>query len=229
MLHTHGKGRNGRKALLRGGFGVKRRFNFFWLNSLKECSEAKRRTAQGVLGAAFFSTFGVGAFTFALSVNAESVGLSPSWLGLAFSGYFLARLVLAPLAGYGADFIGAMPLLLTATGAGAVTPFLYSVFPATETLGVIQICLGFCAGIIKPVSMSLLGECVPPQNRGRLFGAYNTCLYAAFVIAPLAGGGAINLQGGIGSLTLAWPSIGMGLTFLFFSAQEPYPQLRWLK
>lgn len=193
-----------------------RRLNFFWQNSLNECSEEKRRTAQGVLGSAFFSTFGVGAFTFALSVNAGPDGLSASWLGFAFSGYFLARLVLAPLAGYGADFIGAMPLLLTATGAGTILPVFYFIFPANGTLGIIQICLGFCAGIVKPVSMSLLGECVPQNKWGRLFGAYNTCLYAALVIGPLVGGAAINIQGGIGPLTLAWPSLGMGLTFLFF-------------
>ncbi|WP_031485016.1 MFS transporter [Maridesulfovibrio frigidus] len=195
---------------------MRRQFNFLWRNSLNECSTAQRRTVQGVLGAAFFSTFGVGAFTFALSVNAQSSGLSPSWLGLAFSGYFLARLVLAPLAGYGADFIGAIPLLLAATGAGAIIPVLYYIYPSTEVLGIIQISLGFCAGIVKPVTMSLLGECVPPNKRGRLFGAYNTCLYAALVISPLVGGLAINIQGGIGPLILTCPSIGMGLTFLFF-------------
>ncbi|WP_027721738.1 MFS transporter [Maridesulfovibrio zosterae] len=195
---------------------MKRLFNYFRLSSLDQCSESKRRTAQGVLGSAFFSTLGVGAFTFALSVNAQSAGLSPSWLGLAFSGYFLARLVLAPLAGYGADFIGAMPLLLIASAAGTAIPTLYYFFPINEALGIIQICMGFCAGIIKPVSMSILGECVPQNKRGRLFGAYNTCLYTALIFGPLAGGAAINIQGGINTLTLACPCIGMGLTFLFF-------------
>lgn len=195
---------------------MKRKIDFFWQNSLDRCSPADRKTAQGILGAAFFSTFGVGAFTFALSLNADSAGLSPSWLGLAFSGYFLARLVLAPLAGYGADYIGAMPLLLTATGAGTMTPLLYHFLPTNEALGVIQICLGFCAGIVKPVSMSLLGECCPPDKRGRLFGAYNTCLYAAFIAAPLAGGTVINIQNGIDSLILACPGLGMGVTFLLF-------------
>lgn len=195
---------------------MKRKFYFFWKDSLDECSEAEEYTAQGVLGAAFFSTFGVGAFTFALSVNAQSSGLSPAWLGLAFSGYFLARLILAPLAGYGADFIGPIPLLLAATGAGTIIPALYSFFQTPETLGIIQICLGFCSGIVKPVTMSLLGECVPRNKRGRLFGAYNTCLYSALILGPLAGGLALNIQNGIGLLSLALPSIGMGLTFLFF-------------
>ncbi|WP_169727808.1 MFS transporter [Desulfovibrio inopinatus] len=195
---------------------MRKRFDVFWRNSLNECSEVKRRAAQGVLGAAFFSTVGVGAFTFALSANAESAGFSPAWLGLAFSGYFLARLILAPLAGYAADRIGSMPLLLAATGAGAIIPIIYSIFPANETLGVIQICLGFCSGIVKPVSMSLLGECVSKKHRGRVFGAYNTCLYAAFVVGPLAGGLATNIHGGIGLLTLLWPSMGMGLTFILF-------------
>lgn len=213
--NTYVEDRNGKKPFL-GDFGVIRRCNFFWQASLDDCSKANRRTVHVILWAAFFSTFGVGAFSFALSVNAASAGLSPAWLGLAFSGYFLARLVLAPLAGYGADYVGAMPLLLAAAGAGAATPMLHSLLPTHEALGVIQICLGFCAGIIKPVSMSLLGECVPPKSRGRLFGAYNTFLYTAFIAGPLAGGAAVNHHGGIGPLVLALPGLSMGLTFLLF-------------
>ncbi|SMF20042.1 MFS transporter [Desulfovibrio gilichinskyi] len=195
---------------------MKLKFDFFWRESLLGCSKGEKQTAQAVLGAAFFSTFGVGAFTFAMSVNAQSSGLSPAWLGLAFSGYFLARLILAPLAGYGADFVGPIPLLLAATGAGTFIPALYSFSQSPETLGIIQICLGFCSGIVKPVTMSLLGGCVPKNKRGRLFGAYNTCLYTALILGPLAGGLAINIQKGIGPLSLALPGIGMGFTFLFF-------------
>ncbi len=151
-----------------------------------------------------------------MSLYAGEAGLSPTWLGLAFSGYFLARLVLAPLAGYGADVVGPMVLLLTASGLGALVPVLYFFYPFHEMLGVIQICLGFCAGIVKPVSMSLLGGCAPPEGRGRLFGAYNTSLYAALVLGPLAGGAAANSHGGMGWPLLALPGLGMALTFLIF-------------
>lgn len=205
---------------------MRKRMKFGWRSSLNDCFEAKRRTAESVFGAAFFSTLGVGAFTFALSVNAASVGLSPAWLGLAFSGYFLARLVLAPVSGYAADCIGAVPLLLVATALGTIVPGLYLVFPRIEILGVVQICLGFCSGIIKPVSMSLLGDCAPQNKSGSLFGAYSSCLYAAFVLGPLAGGCLTYIQDGIGPLTLAMPSLGMGLTFMFFfqaySESSPY-------
>lgn len=192
------------------------RFLFFWRDGLELCPQDGRRVAQGVLGAAFFTTFGVSAFTFVMSLYAGEAGLSPTWLGLAFSGYFLARLVLAPLAGYGADVVGPMVLLLTASGLGALVPVLYFFYPFHEMLGVIQICLGFCAGIVKPVSMSLLGGCAPPEGRGRLFGAYNTSLYAALVLGPLAGGAAANSHGGMGWPLLALPGLGMALTFLIF-------------
>jgi len=195
---------------------VNSRFLFFWRDGLELCPQDGRRVAQGVLGAAFFTTFGVSAFTFVMSLYAGEAGLSPTWLGLAFSGYFLARLVLAPLAGYGADVVGPMVLLLTASGLGALVPVLYFFYPFHEMLGVIQICLGFCAGIVKPVSMSLLGGCAPPEGRGRLFGAYNTSLYAALVLGPLAGGAAANSHGGMGWPLLALPGLGMALTFLIF-------------
>lgn len=183
---------------------------------MKDCPPAARKAALGGLGAAFFPVVGVGAFTFALSSGGAASGLSASWIGLAFSGYFLARLVLAPLAGYLADSVGAMPLLLAASGAGTLVPLIHLFFPVNESLAVIQILLGFCAGIIKPVSMSVLGECVPQEKRGRLFGAYNTCLYAGMILAPLAGGLANSFQGGMGTLTLTLPCLGMGLTFLLF-------------
>ncbi|WP_419784254.1 MFS transporter [Maridesulfovibrio sp.] len=189
----------------------------FRMTVLRECHDSKRKDAEGVLAAAFFSTLGVGAFTFALSLGARSAGVSAAWLGLAFSGYFFARLILAPFAGYAADSIGSRPLLLGASGLGVVVPFFYIFHPAVETLGIIQICLGFCSGIIKPVSMGLLGDCVPESSRGRLFGAYNTCMYGALVLGPLAGGAAVGIQGLIGELSLLWPVLGMGFSFLAFA------------
>ena len=190
---------------------IKNRFSI-----LGECFEEYRGTARGVLCAAFFSTFGVGAYTFALSLKATEIGASVSWLGLAFSGYFMARLVLAPFAGYGADRFGARPLLLAASGIGAMVPFLFCLSSSAEILAVIQVCLGFCGGIIKPVSMGVLGACADQRRRGRLFGAYNRCLYCAFVAGPLVGGAVVGIQEGIGTLTLMLPFLGMAGSFLFF-------------
>ncbi|WP_320007203.1 MFS transporter [Maridesulfovibrio sp.] len=191
--------------------------SLFSMAVLRKCYAHKRRDAEAAIAAAFFSTFGVGAFTFALSLGAHSSGVSAAWLGLAFSAYFFARLVLAPIAGYAADFIGARPLLLGASGVGAAVPFLYLLYPSVETLGVIQICLGFCSGIIKPVSMGLLGDCVPESSRGRLFGAYNTFMYSALVLSPLAGGAAVEMQGRIGELSLICPILGMFFSFISFA------------
>jgi thiamine biosynthesis lipoprotein len=190
--------------------------DLFWRDSLKQCSPVGRRAVAAVLGSAFFSTLGVGAYTFALSLTAGSSGLSPSWLGLAFSGYFLARLMLAPVAGYCADYIGAVPLVLGAAGLGALSCVSYILYPSLEFLGLIQICLGFCSGIIKPVSMSILGEYAPESKRGRLFGAYNSCLYASFVLGPLLGGAVVKLNTGIGLTTVLIPATGMGISFLLF-------------
>lgn len=183
--------------------------------ALGECFADKKSAAAGVLAAAFFSTFGVGAFTFAMSLGAQSSGMSASWLGLAFSGYFFARLVLAPVVGYAADFLGPRPLLIAAAGIGAAAPFLYFFYPARETLGIIQICLGFCSGIIKPVSMSLLGDCVPESSHGRLFGVYNIYIYTALVLGPPAGGYTLGIEEKMGELSLIWPAVGMALSSLF--------------
>ena len=181
---------------------------------MDDCVEARQGTVLAVLGTVFFSTFGVGAYTFSLSLSAGSSGLSASWLGLAFSGYFLARLVLAPLAGYSADYFGPMPLLRWACGVGTAVPFIYYFFPTAESLGIIQICLGFCTGIVKPVSMALLGQCVLKKKRGSLFALYNTCLYCALVVGPLAGGIGVGIQGKMGFMSLIWPFAGRGLSFV---------------
>lgn len=190
--------------------------NLLWNDLLQKCDPSRRGVLRAVLGSAFFSTLGVGSYTFALSLGAGSVGLSAYWLGIAFSAYFLARLVLAPLAGYCADYTGPLPLLLIASFTGAVSCLIYLYYPSVQSLGIIQIVLGFCSGIIKPVSMSLLSDYVSKDLRGRLFGAYNTCLYSSFVLGPLIGGALMKAGSNSWIFIVLIPAAGMGISFLLF-------------
>ena len=153
-----------------------------------------RKTAlivKAVTGSVFITTLGVGVFAFAFPLLAKDRGITGIWLGLAFSGYFFAKLALAPLTGALSDRFGPRPLLLISSVAGVLFPGIYFFIIIPDELiilYIIQIGLGIVSGIIKPVGMAVLGAETPETERGRVFSIYNLFFYIAQMTAPLLGG-----------------------------------------
>ncbi len=145
-------------------------------------------TAHTVLLSLFLSTLGVSAFTFTFPLLAADKAIAGIWLGSAFSGYFLAKLILAPLVGNLADRIGARPLLLTATVLGTVIPWLYLISPSALSLYLVQLGLGIAGGAIKPLGMAVIGTEANTQQHGVLFGSYNLLFNIALMMGPLIAG-----------------------------------------
>lgn len=145
-------------------------------------------TIRTIIGSVFLSTLGVGVFAFALPLLAKDHGIGGTWLGAAFSGYFFAKLILAPLTGALSDKIGPRPLLIFSAFFGAFFPLGYFVFPNHLTLYLIQFGLGLVSGIMKPVGMAVIGAESSEKCSGRLFGWYNVFFYMALMSGPLLGG-----------------------------------------
>ena len=145
-------------------------------------------SVKAITGAIFLSTLGVAVFTFSFPLLARDHIIAGAWLGAAFSGYFFAKLILAPFAGMLADKIGPRPLLITSTFLGALFPLAYLVFQSHFTLYMIQFGLGIVGGVMKPVGMAVIGAESSNESRGRLFGWYNVFFNAAFMSGPLLGG-----------------------------------------
>ncbi len=159
----------------------------------------------------FLSTLGIGVFTFAFPLLALQKDMPGGWLGILFSGYFLAKLLLSPLAGSLADRFSPRPFLLGGLGAGALLPLLYFLNSSLTGLYLIQFGLGFCAGFIKPVSLAAIAGLTPAQGHGRLFAWANTATNIAFFLGPLLGG--ILFYSMQMSRVLFFLSAGMGLSF----------------
>lgn len=143
---------------------------------------------MAVMIAGFFSTIGLGVLSFVLPLFGFDAKVGGAWIGTAFSGYFLARLVLAPLAGMWADRFGPRPVLLLAAVVGTLLPLFHFLIPGTYWFHILQFGLGLAGGVIKPVSMALLGVVTRPARLSVVFGRYAALMNAAFFLGPLLGG-----------------------------------------
>ncbi|PID72478.1 MAG: thiamine biosynthesis protein ApbE [Desulfobulbus propionicus] len=145
-------------------------------------------SSRAVILSLFLSTLGVSAFTFTFPLLAEEKQIGGIYLGSAFSGYFLVKLILAPAAGQLADRLGIRPLLLTASFFAAVIPCLYLFDPSSANLYLIQFALGFAGGILKPLGMAVIGADANQEQQAKLFGSYNLLFNLALMAGPLTAG-----------------------------------------
>ncbi len=145
-------------------------------------------TTGWLTGAIFLSTLGISVFIFAIPLLALHDNISSPLLGAAFSGYFLAKLIIAPLAGKISDSQGPRLILVGSALTGTFLPLLYLFSEEYQVLYLIQFVLGLAAGAMKPVSAAVVASLVPPSNQGKAFSLYNALINAAFFLGPVLGG-----------------------------------------
>ncbi|WP_320170892.1 MFS transporter [Maridesulfovibrio sp.] len=144
--------------------------------------------AASLMAAVFCASLGTGIFTFTLPLMNLDEKAGGMWLGSGFAGYFLAKLLIAPLSGSYADRKGPLPALVYSCVLGVLLPIPYLLFPEIETLYVIQFVLGLCAGTIRTASMAAIGAgtregSLPPQ-----FARLSAVMNSSFLVGPLLGG-----------------------------------------
>ncbi|WP_415718672.1 MFS transporter [Maridesulfovibrio sp.] len=138
--------------------------------------------------AVFAASMGTGVFTFTLPLMNLDEKAGGMWLGTGFAGYFLAKLLIAPLSGSFADRHGSAKPLLYACGAAILLPLLYVLFPTIETLYAIQFILGLCAGTIRTVSMAAIGAGMESDKLSSRFAILSAVMNSSFLLGPLLGG-----------------------------------------
>ncbi|MFO7597980.1 MAG: MFS transporter [Desulfocurvibacter africanus] len=184
------------------------------------------------------SGLAAGAFSFAYpltTVGLASAPLAPldgaSWIGAAFSIYFLAKLAAAPVMGWLADrmdgygrsgasmgtlmalacvFASALPLLFLAAR---------SVGKAQMGLLLVQAGLGLCAGASRPLALASAAGPASAAPAGRRLAQAALANQLAFLLAPLLGG--LILAGRDIQSVLAFLSVGMLAAALFFFLALP--------
>lgn len=145
------------------------------------------RALTAILGGGFLAALGIGLYAFTIPLISLDERISGAWLGSAFAGYYLAKLLISPLSGMAADRWGPRNILVLAMCSGSVIPLAYFLFPNLETLYAIQFFMGLVTGLIRPVSMASLGGAVTGEAISRRFAIQAALFSAAAFIGPILG------------------------------------------
>jgi MFS family permease len=108
-----------------------------------------------------------------------------SWVVVA---YLIAATIAAPVFGRLGDAHGRRPMLLAGFALQALGALGAGLAPNFETLLLARVVQGFGGGALLTLAMALVGENLPPRERGRYQGYLVACFMSASAIGPLAGG-----------------------------------------
>ena len=108
-----------------------------------------------------------------------------SWIVVAF---LVAATIAAPVYGKLGDAVGRRRMLLVALGLNLLAYVVCAMASSVTMLVLARILHGFGAGGLMTLAHALIGESVPPRERGRYQG-YNASVYvSASMFGPVAGG-----------------------------------------
>jgi len=108
-----------------------------------------------------------------------------SWVVVA---YLLAATIAAPIFGRLGDAYGRRPMLFIAFTLQGLGMLAAGLAPSFEALLAARTLHGFGGGALLTLAMALIGEAVPPRERGRYQAWLVACFMGASAAGPLAGG-----------------------------------------
>jgi EmrB/QacA subfamily drug resistance transporter len=120
----------------------------------------------------------------AISAQFADVALL-AWI---ISGYMVAMTVATPLYGKLGDLYGRRLMLLVGMGVFTLSSVLCGLAQSMEQLVLARILQGIGAGGMISVSQAIIGDVVPPRERGRYQGYFSGMYAAASVAGPVLGG-----------------------------------------
>lgn len=107
-----------------------------------------------------------------------------SWI---IVGYLIASTIAAPLYGYLGDRFGRRRLMLIALSIYMLGAILNSLAPSVVVLAITRFIQGMGGGGLMSMSQALIGEVVPPRQRGKYQGYLAAISVSATAIGPLLG------------------------------------------
>lgn len=110
------------------------------------------------------------------------------WLAWVISGYMVAMTVATPIYGKLGDLYGRRRMILVGTGLFTVASLFCGMAQSMEQLVLARILQGVGAGGMVSVSQAIIGDVVPPRERGRYQGYFSSMYAAASVLGPVLGG-----------------------------------------
>jgi EmrB/QacA subfamily drug resistance transporter len=102
--------------------------------------------------------------------------------------YLIANTIAAPVYGRLGDSFGRRRMMLTALGLFMVGSVLCALAPDIELLTAARVLQGFGGGGLMTLSQALVGETIPPRERGRYQGYLAGVSVCSSTFGPVAGG-----------------------------------------
>ena len=131
-----------------------------------------------------------------------------SWVVVA---YLIAATIAAPIFGRLGDAFGRRRMLLVGFALQGAGMLAGGLAPNFETMLAARLVQGFGGGALLTLAMALIGESLPPRERGRYQGYLVACFMSASATGPLAGGWLTDQFG--------WPWVFLaGLPLVAFGA-----------
>ncbi|WP_447755507.1 MDR family MFS transporter [Pseudomonas nicosulfuronedens] len=125
----------------------------------------------------------------AVSLPAISAGFGDfDLLAWVISGYMVAMTISMPIYGKLGDLYGRRVLMLFAIGLFTVASLLCGAAQSMEQLVLARVLQGIGAGGMMSVSQAIIGDIVPPRERGRYQGYFSSMYAVASIAGPVLGG-----------------------------------------
>ena len=126
--------------------------------------------------------------------------------------YLIANTIAAPVYGRLGDSFGRKPMMLTALFLFMLGSVLCAFAPNIEFLTATRVLQGFGGGGLMTLSQALVGETIPPRERGRYQGYLAGVSVASSTFGPVAGG---YLTQAFGWRSIFWVNVPLGLVAVF--------------
>jgi len=120
----------------------------------------------------------------AISADFNDIGL----LAWVISGYLVAMTVAVPIYGKLGDLYGRRRMILTGTALFTLASVACALAQNMEQLVLARVLQGIGAGGMVSVSQAIIGDYVPPRERGRYQGYFSSMYALASVAGPVLGG-----------------------------------------
>ncbi len=125
----------------------------------------------------------------AVSLPAISAGFGDfDLLAWVISGYMVAMTISMPIYGKLGDLYGRRVLMLFAIGLFTAASALCGAAQSMEQLVLARVLQGIGAGGMMSVSQAIIGDIVPPRERGRYQGYFSSMYAVASIAGPVLGG-----------------------------------------
>jgi MFS family permease len=118
----------------------------------------------------------------------KNLGIEPARAGLTLSGYGVAALTAAPVAGRLSDRIGAARMLKVSLFATGILMWILPMAKAWGAVSLAVFLLGIAAEAFRPASMALVGELAGQERRKQGFALNRLAINLGMSVGPALGG-----------------------------------------